>query len=344
MHSKHTYSRLLVAVIASSLTSLFCTAMAETTNQMEEMYRAAWREEITHIHPPGKGCFHAAYPSTILERTPCQGASYRYLSVPRHPLQDTTKTVGDKNDYVLSIPRSRDSNSHGLSVVFGAFPTATVVGNGPSHYSLQINTNSDSDTAACERGGRLCKVWQQFIYATDYPPGTQSGAGLFMEYWLNTYSLLGHCPDGWNHGPNFSCFKDSPVTRVPYIPATDLANVRLVAAANQNGQDGVMLFYKDDVYASYNDDSVLDIYQIWNEAEFNVFGNGAAAPLAHFEPGTSMTVKISASYPLHANEPPICLQNMGTTAETNDLNLGPCVSVFPKNPSFHPYIQFTESK
>lgn len=342
-HAKWKLSFLLGAMMASSFSSRSATPLARTTDHMEDMYRMAWREEMTRIHPPGIGCFHATYPSTIFERTSCQTASPHSFSLPPKTLQDTSKTVGNRQDYALGVPLSSDGNSNAISAVSGSFPSAKIAGNGPDQYSLQINTNSDSSTAACD-GGSLCKVWQQFIYATDYPPGSHSGAGLFMEYWLNTYSLLGRCPDGWNHGADFSCFKDSPVTAVPYIPAADLADVHLIATAQGNEDDAVMLFYRDDVYASYNDDSVLDLSQIWKEAEFNIFGNGARSPLANFDQGTSITVKIGSRYPLYTKSPPICLPNMGTTAETNNLNLGPCVSIFSANPNFYPYIQFNESK
>lgn len=330
----------LAGVVSVGFFSMLPTAPARGATAADGQYDA-WRDALTRIPSPGAGCFHATYPNVILDRVPCASASLGSFSAPPPRLQEASKAVGNGSDYALGVRSGADGSSQTLSAVFGSFPTVHVVGQGPSQYSLQINTNSDATTAACDGHG-MCKVWQQFIYATDYPPGTQSGPALFMEYWLNTYSLLGRCPDGWEHGSNYSCFKDSPAARVPSIPATELANVQLFATA-ENGMDAVMLFYKHDAYVVYNDDATLDISQAWTSAEFNLVGNGFYAPVARFDAGSSLTVRLGARYPLYTSKPVTCLPNKGTTAETNNLNLGPCKAVFTTSPREYPYIQFTES-
>jgi hypothetical protein len=107
--------------------------------------------------------------------------------------------VGNGNDYI--------AESQGLiNTAIGSFSISGVTSEtnvrvdlfgeggilGANEYSLQINTNNNSQTNVCN-GHPSCRVWQQFMYATDY---NQKGeAALFIQYWLLAWNAS--CPAGW---------------------------------------------------------------------------------------------------------------------------------------------------
>jgi hypothetical protein len=84
-------------------------------------------------------------------------------------------------------------------------------------------------------------------------------------------------------------------------------------------------------------DDVLSIATVWQETEFNVFGN-AAGSQAVFNPGAPINVVLSLTD--QSGSAPMCLIESGTTVETHNLNLGACYpSAFPT-----PQITFSESR
>jgi hypothetical protein len=163
---------------------------------------------------------------------------------------------------------------------------------GPNEYDLQMNTNSNGRTDACGDYSD-CRVWQQFIYATDYhcqPQGSHCGkATLFIQYWLLNWPTNGNCPsdylgNNWTLGgkpwpDNHGCFKNSAhQATLPDIPVTELGCcVRLITAATPGGTDNVQLSYGDDQWDVAEEDNVsaggLGIASVWNQAEFNVVGD-----------------------------------------------------------------------
>jgi hypothetical protein len=97
-------------------------------------------------------------------------------------------------------------------------------------------------------------------------------------------------------------------------------------------------------------DSILNLAQNWNEAEFNIVGDTCGkGSQASFKPGGTIVVRTSvddgttiAPCPRNPTPPyaPICAI-AGTTAETNNLNLGTCSCI--EGPGTTPAIVFTES-
>jgi hypothetical protein len=323
----------------------------------EAAAREIWRSFVANNPAPGKGCFHLSYPNYSWDSVDCKQTTPRA----HPPAGAPAGAAGNHYDYV--------AGSSGLiSFALGTFITndvesVTSVGGaaneggnpilGPNEYSLQINTNSNGNTSACDKQP-ACTVWQQFMYATDY--NGKGEAALFMQYWLQQWT--GTCPKGWttqptsnDTGTKTSCYKNQAIALpLPDIPIANLGNVTLNASATPGGNDTLSLTYRTDEsfeawQVSAEDSPVrdkdgtllsgLDISSVWNDAEFNVLGDMEYAQAA-FNAGASITVQISVGD--GSNSAPACLGPSGfaTTGESNNLNLDSCRTGAS-------YIEFTES-
>ena len=336
--------------------SLFCVSIAlhassaaddsrkERQTSANEPTRDAWRERMWATETPATGCFRTAYPDMTWHEVPCKPPSPQpFSSLARGPA-GTSPAAGGPQGYILRAPLS----AH-LAKVTGSFPSVTGVtsvstegggtnGWGPNQYSLQISSNAGS-TAAC--GDRPnCAVWQQFVYSTRFP-FQDSGPVLLMDTWLFNYGRP--CPTGWwDFYPD--CQKPTGQHAAPLIPITDLAKVQLTGTADKNGKRQAILQYGDELYTVSDDASILNIADMWTDAEFNVYGNGGGSE-AVFNPGSSLTVKATALYDnlqLSIYAPKCVTSDNAMTGETNNLNLGNCIAGgYPA--SDYPYVQFTES-
>jgi hypothetical protein len=242
-------------------------------------------------------------------------------------------------------------------------------------FTLQINTQSPYNapvdpatfnTPACSGGDPGCSGWQQFVFSqTQGPPptGTEQSAApsaphkttpaLFVEYWLNNWGMspcpplpawaLGGQPPGttWiNLGGN--CVFNGPVTYVPPLTVADLTgppNGVVMTATAGASQDTVTLATKSGMYA-YSEPSVLSLYQVWTEAEFNVFGDCCRVD-ATFTSPTVLAVQTSIND--GTMNPPMCLANDGTTGETNNLSFVPNAMFCCPYGGATPSIEFMEA-
>jgi hypothetical protein len=297
---------------------------------------------MAHMTIPHKGCFHASYPDFVWTDAPCEdspaSAIPMHVRPKTHSLDadgtkaDTTESVGNGTDYVAA--------TNGLiSFADGSFPQASFISSekgvggivGPNEYALQLNSNDNATTSACA-GHSSCKVWQQFVYATDY--AAKGKASVFIQYWLLEWKST--CPSGWNsYGED--CWKNGKLASAPNIPATELGDETLFAGATPGGDDWVQFFFGSEGFLASGADSVLDIATVWNQAEFNVFGDGAGSQ-ASFNPGSRLEVNLLLDT---SGAPLTCLGPLspGTTAETNNYLLGTCST---SNGQAHS-IDFTES-
>jgi hypothetical protein len=148
------------------------------------------------------------------------------------------------------------------------------------------DTAADPRSAAGSTFHPDCRVWQQFLYATDYDCDIWGcDAGVYIEYWLINY---GECPTNanWTQSGN-NCWINSNIASAPDFPITDLAKLSLHAAAQPGGQDCVVVY--DDTGAGWGvcaNDSVLDISSVWDKTEFNIVGDTGGSR-AQFGSGTS---------------------------------------------------------
>ena len=308
---------------------------------------ASWRDAITHIDTPKEGCFTASYPSILWKQVACKQVTPRVAPIPPHFNTGVSRlsvgsaqTTGNGNDYAIETASL-------ITQTVGNFPSVSGVTSesgvgvaafggggilGPNEYTLQINSNFDSTTAACKNHSG-CTVWQQFIYSPDYSVNGQ--AAVFMQYWLIGYG--GHsCPSGWGSDGAGDCYKNSSAATAPDIPITQLANLKLTGKVVSGGNDTVTFANGSTAYSITGKDSVLYLSQVWDQSEFNIVGNAGGSE-AKFNSGSSVTVKVAVNDGSTAT--PTCASGAGTTGETNNLTLGSCTASGGSTPS----IQFTES-
>jgi hypothetical protein len=329
----------LVGVFALSTASA-----AEALDPAEAQARATWRANIEQIETPAEGCFHASYPNLAWEKVACRTGQPRAFFVPRNVKAGKVDVVGDGYDYVAGVRGLISRTVGSFPIVVGvrseesvgvpAFGDGGILG--PNEYSLQINSQFAPGSAACN-GIAGCLVWQQFVYSPDYL--AQGVAGVFIEYWLifeygqpPDYT----CPSGWYDIPPYYCVVNSNYTAAPDFPATDLGSVRLSGYAVADGSDTVVLSHDREAYSLTAPDSVVDLATVWNQSEFNVFGNAGGSE-AVFNPDSLIFVQVAVSSGSWAA--PECIINDGTTGETNNLNLGGCNGL----PGPSPAILFRES-
>lgn len=298
----------------------------------------AWHDIMKKAPATEQGCFHASYPSVVWEKTDCETGLAR---VPTHvrPAPGAPEVVGNGGDYVgvstgLISSAAGDFGVSGVksekSVGVAAFGGGGILGN--NEYSVQINTNANKETYACD-GHIGCTVWQQFVYATDYYGAGK--AAVFMQYWLLNWGSSA-CPGGWGkYGSD--CYANSPLAAAPDIPITSLSQLELGATVQSNFTDSVTLYYGSEVVTTNWFDFMLDISSVWNKVEFNIVGD-AGGSQAQFNSGSSL--KVILAFADGGAAKPSCQANGGTTGETNNLNLGSCTTsmVFGI-----PVIEFTES-
>jgi hypothetical protein len=360
----YTRSKVCIAVAAgllsvAGLPSVLAAQAGDfAVDDADAQARQAWRETMHQASTPDTGCFHASYPSTQWERVECDEAPGYRSALP--DITGREQTVGNGLDYVAQAP-----SGHLFSLAVGSFPTVTGVtgergvnvpfGGGESEgiigrneYTLQVNTNFEQNTAACN-GFTECFAWQQYALSTNYNGGPRGKTEVFIEYWLLNYGVDDGediCPKGFiDIGPSGAggddCVQNSPATVVfdGQIPITDLANLQLSGSAVANGRDKATVTYDTEAFSATVVDSLTDVSSAWTEVEFNVFGNGGGSR-ADFKSGSSVTVNLavtdgSTSKP--TCEPPSKFD--GTTGETNNLRLGACTATGGSTPS----IEFTES-
>jgi hypothetical protein len=324
-----------------------------------------WRETITQqsASGQGKGCFHVSYPSYFWEAVPCSSAVKAGSHPTPNRAPDGgpgPQTGGTTGDYV-ALTQNGGLISHVAGTFYkvsGVVSEMNAGTSGDNNYGLQINTNWSlptdrynatslpTDTPAACQGRSGCQIWQQFIYTSDFngdsgPAGSNSE--LFMQYWLFNWSAKPNqgCPHGWwQPKDTTNCYRNGHIQSVPVaIPVTALGDVKLSCSVQPGGNDELYFSYGPDAWAVIESDNFdkdhpnedgISIASIWQGVEFNVVGVTGGSQ-AVFNKGSvlGVTVNILDSSGL----PPLCLIDsdsriggVGTTAETNNLSLGPCHS------------------
>jgi hypothetical protein len=362
-------SMLHIAAVAGlvsvcSLPTAFAQSSDEAVNRFEEQAHETWRGIMHQVEVPGKGCFHASYPSTQWEEVVCAPVPGYRSALPRTQDGKREQTVGNGYDYVVQTP-----SGHLFSSALGSFPTVKGVTSeksvgvrafgdggilGSNEYTLQVNTNFYSGSPACD-GYSGCFAWVQYVMSTNTPVSLTSNkltddTEVFIEYWLINYGEdngSNICPAGFidggadMEGPGDDCVQNTPATLIAkgQLPITDLASLKLSGSAKSGGTDAATVTFGTNAYTATVADSYTDIASGWSQAEFNVLGN-AGGSRADFNTGASLTVKIAVTD--GSTSTPTCVSPSsydGTTGETNNLSVGSCSATGGSTP----YIQFTES-
>jgi hypothetical protein len=283
--------------------------------------QAAWGEAIAAAPSSEEGCFRASYPSMTWEKVDCVQAPTRVII---HPFAVHADTVGNGNDFAAQ-------SAGRISKAVGTFPTVTGVktesDNGTSNgYSIQLNSNFMSGTAAC-KGVSGCLSWSQFVYSSE----EQSA---FIQDWLIG---IGTCPSGaWINAGGGDCFKNSAAVSVPTIAITHLSTFKMSGSATSS-KDSLVFTEQGKAFSTSQPDSTTNLSTAWNASEFNIIGDGGGSS-ATFNKGSSITVKIALTD--GTTNAPSCVSKGGTTGETNNLTLGKCTT----GGGSSPFIQFTESR
>ena len=165
-------SLLHIAAVAGFLSVVplslaFAAPASDEAVDHEAQARQAWRGVMHETSAPSEGCFHASYPSTQWQEVECAEAPGYRSALPGG--KNREQTVGNGSDYVVQVPSGRLLNS-----ATGSFPKVTGVKSeksvgvaafgdggilGPNEYTLQVNTNFDSHSPACD-GYSGCLAWQ----------------------------------------------------------------------------------------------------------------------------------------------------------------------------------------
>lgn len=223
-----------------------------------------------------------------------------------HSRDEIQHPVGNGNHYMLSVKGAK------IQAVQGKLLYYAYLGSEKNKsYSLQINTNFDSSTKACMGGRKSCTIWQQFVY--------NSSGYLIIWYWLLNYG--NQCPSKWTYNSG-NCYKYSKIISVPSVDPRKLGEVVLIARSSVRN-DSVSFLYNGKIYTLNTDPNILNINTVWNAAEFNVVGRGNKR-IFNFNRKTHMLVNLTAKL-TNSRGNAKCIK-FGTTAETNNLSLGQCIS------------------
>jgi hypothetical protein len=310
---------------------------ADGAIERESAAHATWRAQMAQNSTPEEGCFRASYPNLVWEKVECTVVLSGVHPVRIMPTDSAGEVTGNGRDWVALAKGLITGSMGGFSIKgvksekgvgVAAFGGGGVLGK--NEYSLQVNTNANETTSKCA-GHSGCRVWQQFVYATDALGKGQ--AALFIQYWLIDWGSSA-CPRGWGQF-GASCFTNSTAILAPDVPITGLQQLTLEGTATPGGHDSVVLGYGVNTYSITAKDSVLDISSVWRETEFNVVGN-AGGSRAVFNKGSSIIVTVVLTD--GSNAAPTCILNGGTTGESNNMNLGSCKALSGK-----PTIQFIEA-
>jgi len=239
-------------------------------------------------------------------------------------------TVGNDNDISAGAPSGFISTALGsFSSVVNVTSESSPVGAGnpvANAYTLQLNTNYFNNKICS--GTAQCG-WEQFAFEND-----GNGGNGFIQYWLLQYNKA--CPTGWVTypiGTDTYCYRDSPFVAVPNQPITSLAQLSLRGTVSASA-DSVIVSAGSSLYMVSGDNS-LNAVAGWQNAEFNVFGDGGGGQ-AVFNSGAQIVPRIDITY--GGTAAPVCVAT-GYTGETNNLSFG---SSAPAAPSQGPAIIFNE--
>ena len=324
-----------------------------TNNTAQIASWPAWHKNMSSIPTPSVGCFMALFPNLVWQKTTCAS--------PRsgHEASQAPSTVGNGNDFVAESPSTRIGSAVGsflsvtgltseTDVCVGPSPFCTSGGEGPNAYSLQENTEGGAPGQGFPVTfyGWVGTGWEQFIY-----DNTPSSGYVWIEYWLLNYLATNNAcppasqdPPGNPSGDNWfvvgsDCVFNTAVQTTPYEAPTSISSLSLAAYADLDGVDEAQLCVTGGSCYDWTEPAtILNLYQQWDLAEFNILGyiDGSQA---QFNSGTTITVSNALKDQSGNSIAPVTpCPNDGQTGETNNLNLGSCSS----NPSGG-QIVFTET-
>ncbi|MEW6438653.1 MAG: hypothetical protein AB1508_15955 [Pseudomonadota bacterium] len=346
----------------------------------------AWRKAILKIPRPKKdACFEAAYPATAWHKVACK-APLDKLYLPKHPGTVGAETVGGngpefsaqvtgaitlaEGSFVSVTPITSECSvpCNSSTDVCPTNPSCTTTsGAVADDYSLQINTAPFS-TKTCSGSPAStsppCLGWEQFVFPA-------SGGGS-IQYWLLNYGpantqcpaprgascMPGHvsndgwCPFQFSPTGNVYCVVNSKMaTSAPGVPPTspEFPTMTLSGQAGSGTtNDSITVIVAGIAHTRDGGNYFPDLGTgtNWQEAEFNVVGDGNASQ-AVFNAGSTIVVRNAVTSAIATTSAPTCYPG-GFTGESNSLNISPAQGT--KTPPIccsyggaSPAIEFVES-
>jgi len=301
--------------------------------------REEWNAAMQRLAFPKKGCFTSAYPRIEWREIPCK-APPPYPQPPRRSGTPANIVGGLSGDFDAHVPGalssvtgSFDSVPAGISET-GTDPNTHVAGIA-NVFSLQLNTGPFS-TPMCKGANYppMCNGFQQFVFDS-------ADSSIYIQYWLLDYGT--NCPSGWTFFLNQGepdCYTSTTPTPVPAVTIADLKQITMKATADPSGNDALIftIGLGNPINAT-NQDSVLNLAPNWQDAEFNVFGDGWGTQAVF---GDDTTLSVRTSVDDGTTIAPFCQTN-SFTGETNDLTLTPPCCPYGVYNGAQPAIVFTQS-
>ena len=321
---------------------------AATTGQPAAAEREEWRKALLATPRPKNGCFTAAYPERTWREVPCAPSTPHKLYPPHIGAATRLDVVGGTGpDFSATVTGQ-------ISLAEGSFDSVSGV-TSTNVYSLQLNT-APFQTSTCSGSpggiGGGCLGWQQFVY--------ESSGSSFIQYRLLTYGPAGtlcpmprhaNCPANSSFSDGWCPFQFQPTGSVYCVinavnqpttsghPMTALAQLKVAGASPGGGMnDGITVTEFGVPQGAAGDSRFPDLGTKWNEAEFNVFGDGSSSQ-AVFNSGATLQVRTEVLSGTTAG--PGC-HLKSWTGELSNLTL---VNAPPMSPAPHPApaLVFSES-
>lgn len=274
--------------------------------------RDIWRKAMRDLKLPTRGCFQSDFPSIAWKQVACETPPN--VPYPPHLGRRAPQQVGAGTDWAARVDATTKilAAEGSFDTVSGVTSIDSTATGGVSEFSLQLNTQFFS-TPACAGSSNpaSCLGWEQFVF---------SNTGVaFIQYWLIFYN--NPCPAGWNTVPSGTdtfCYKNG-ASSVPvgHQNVSDLLSLRLEGAASLGGDDTITMTTPGGSLFATNNDSELTLAAQWQDAEFNLVGDGNSSE-ATFNAGSTVTVHTTVHN--GTTNAPTCVLE-GFTAETNSLTL-----------------------
>jgi hypothetical protein len=277
-------------------------AQAESAAQAQPsaVEMEAWRKRLLVVPRPERGCFTADYPQMAWREVACKPSTPHKLYLPQHGGVTRLDVVGGSGPDI-----SATVTGH-ITLSEGSFDSVTGVTSSGA-YTLQLNT-APFTTSTCSGSPDpgSCSGWEQFVY--------ESSGGGFIQYWLLQYGPAGTlCPtprhsgcaanssynDGWcpfqftSTGPVYCVVNGVHESSAPAKAMTSLADLKVAGAAAGGGSatDAITVTVAGSPpFGAAGSNYFPDLGSQWQEAEFNVFGDGGGSQ-ATFNSGANLQVR-----------------------------------------------------
>jgi hypothetical protein len=306
---------------------------------------ASWHTTILETRPKKLGCFVVTYPGNQWHQETCRTPPHKAYP-PRHGRTTSLTQVGGNGIDFTPVVTGHISEAEGsFDTVTGVTSECTVACPGgtcpanptcptsTSQYSLQLNTEFFTTTTCGTPGNPGCLGWEQFVY--------EGGGGSgFIQYWLVNFGPTGTaCPtprgancalggvwsDGWCPFPTSVGTVDCAINAVNGAGSTATAITSLgtlkvtgSAAVTAGTTDAITVTEGSTAHSANGNNYFPDLATQWQQAEFNVFGDGSGDQ-AVFNSGATVNIRTGVTSGTSAG--PGC--NIASfTAESNNLTLG----------------------